>query len=123
MVAAEPSPSATGDMWTPGAAPPTPEEAQASAEHGDPHRRDEGMRRRQPENGVPQPEPETVGPGGGHSPVHQDCGGTWTLEGCAWWRGTQVTWGAVPALGPQASHLPWLAVLRGSWLWSWVSAK
>ncbi|XP_024604822.1 mucin-5B [Neophocaena asiaeorientalis asiaeorientalis] len=59
MVAAEPSPSATGDMWTPGAAPPTPEEAQASAEHGDPHRRDEGMRRRQPENGVPQPEPET----------------------------------------------------------------
>ncbi|XP_032497128.1 mucin-5B [Phocoena sinus] len=42
MVAAEPSPSATGDVWTPGAAPPTPEEAQASAEHGDPHRQTQG---------------------------------------------------------------------------------
>ncbi|XP_049569372.1 mucin-5B [Orcinus orca] len=42
MVAAEPSPSATGDMGTPGAAPPTPEEAPASAEHGDPHRQTQG---------------------------------------------------------------------------------
>nr|XP_060159796.1 mucin-5B [Globicephala melas] len=42
MVAVEPSPSATGDMGTPGAAPPTPEEAPASAEHGDPHRQTQG---------------------------------------------------------------------------------
>ena len=36
MVAAEPSPSPTGDVGASGAAPPTPEEAQAWAEQGDP---------------------------------------------------------------------------------------